>query len=121
MFPASGTTCGGTQVYSPPSGSGSCTGYAEPGPEVLCQLTLPGGSAVDILVTSEVDNAVYVLTDCGDTAAAGCVAGADGNYQPPFSETLTLSNPSSAPATYYIVLDTWQPNDCGAYAMDITP
>jgi len=88
---------------------------------VLYQLSLPSQTSVTITYSSNHDNSLYILTDCADTTAQGCVVGADDNYQSPFSESLVLSNNANTPATYFVVLDNWRQNDCGDYTLDITP
>jgi hypothetical protein len=115
----SGDTCVGSQIYSPPGGSG-CTGYSANGFEVVYGLTLPPLTSVDIVYGATEDNALYVLTDCGDTTAQTCVVGADQNYGAPFSETVTLSNGANTPTHFYLVLDNWTSGSCGPYTLDIT-
>ena len=116
----SGSTCTGTQSYSPPGGSG-CTGWNANGFEVIYGLTLPPLASVDIVYGATTDNALYVITDCADTTAQTCVVGADENYGAPFSETVTLTNAANAPTHFYIVLDNWTAGACSAYTLNITP
>jgi hypothetical protein len=117
----SGTTCDGGMAYSTPPAPAGCTGYVANGYEVVYGLILPAGAAVSVTYRAQSDNALYVLTDCEDTMATTCVVGADANSQPPYVESVALSNSGLGPVHYYLVLDNYSQHVCSDYTLEISP
>ncbi len=95
--------------YNP--GSSGCTGYSEPGRDIVFSYTPPSNMSIDVYLWQEeaYDPAIYVVTDCDDMGT--CIAGVDTVNDPE-----VLSNvPLTGGTTYYIVCDSYDAEDIGSF------
>ena len=81
----------------------SCTGYSASGNDVVYYVCLDEGEMLDITMTCDFDNSMYIITDCGD-AQYTCVAGADATVSG-VEEILGFVAP--ADGMYYIIVSAW--------------
>ncbi len=94
--------CGATNAYSPGVYGDSCTGYGANGRDLVYVMELVADQQVTITASTSYDNAIYLITDCGDSVGS-CVAGADSDVSGHI-ETLVFDT-ADAPGTYYLILD----------------
>jgi hypothetical protein len=99
--------------FSLPSAS-SCTNYHTDGPEVFLNVNLADGERIKVSYdTPNRDNAIYLLTTCGQ--ANSCVDGEDAG--PP--EEINFRNTSGASRDYTLGLDCYATN-CDEFTATIT-
>jgi hypothetical protein len=103
--------CSYNNHYDPMDEFGeSCTNYGAEGPEAVYMVALGAGETFDACVAASsgspygVDCSLYLITDCGDSAAS-CVAGDDSGDPECISYTPDVAG------TFYLVVDTF--SDCG--------
>ena len=113
-FTANDFTSCGTDDYDPTDLG--CTGFAEPGPDVVYSYTPAEDQTIIVKLNSVFDSCVYILTDCGDPVGS-CVIGAD-EYYGGTEEGFTVSLTSGT--TYYIVVDSWDTYDAGDFTLEVT-
>jgi hypothetical protein len=111
-----GTTAGYNNDYGSSDPSTSCTNFAQQGADAVYRLTLDAGKSLDASLDSTWDSALYLITDCS-ASATSCVAGSDSGNP----ERVTFTNSSGAPATYYLIVSSWQlsPSNSGPYTLTI--
>jgi hypothetical protein len=114
--PVTGTTVGGTSSYTPGC---STDGGA---PDNVWAVTVPPGSTGDLIITATqtsfatdmFDIILSVSTGCDDaTMELGCSDG------PNAADPETVTIPSAAPGTYYIMVDGYN-GHAGAYSLTAT-
>lgn len=115
-----GTTTGYGANYGTTQSGGSCTGFSQTGADVVYAITLQPGQRLDASVSTTWDAALYLISNCAQSATT-CLAGQD-NGNP---ESIQYTNAGATPATYYLVVDAWQPSSGavireGVYTLTIT-
>lgn len=113
----SGTTVGATDNYKP-----NCTGYVNPGPDVVYKVTVPAGQRAVITATPgaplanrQYDLSLYLIatpaSNCNAVSADGgsgimCLAGQDDDTRFDAPETVSYFNSGSAPVDIFVVVDS---------------
>jgi hypothetical protein len=123
--PATGTTAGAKHNYNAGLEGATCTGDAQPGPDVVYSIDLTATTAYTITLSglaSTVDLSVAVIgpgaaTQCDANPITTCVGGAD---TPTNGATETVMFTAAATDTYYIVVDSWSAAVGGAFTLAIT-
>ena len=100
-----GTTAGYTHDLGAESGTGSCTGFSQTGPDAVYLVTLAHNQRINASLNTTWDAALYLITDCAQSATS-CVAGRDAGNP----ETITFQNTSGQARSYYLVVDSWRPS-----------
>lgn len=115
--PATGTTCGEPARFDPTANG--CTGWDALGPDSTFQLTLAPQTGVTITATplTNFDIALYVVEDCFDFSATGCLFGEDAAG----AEVVYVANDSDADWTVIAVVDGAGPQSCGDYELTVEP
>jgi hypothetical protein len=108
-----GYPCGGENLVS----SGSCSQYGAGGLEDYYSILMPAGSTLTATLTHVNDGVLWLLGSC--TEPYSCLAYADDTYSPD-PETITYVNTTAGNLQVYLVADSFQPNSCGAYDLEIT-
>ncbi len=112
-----GTTVGAANHYSPP-----CTGYLNPGPDVVYKVSVPAGQRVKVTATPgaamnslQYDLSLYLVrapaANCNAVGADGgaaimCLAGADDDTRLDAVETGSWYNDSTAAVDIFIIVDS---------------
>ncbi|MFT5431339.1 MAG: hypothetical protein ACI9OJ_002018 [Myxococcota bacterium] len=112
-FTVMGTTVGENNSFDP--GSAGCTGFAEPGADLVYEVFLSATTTYTVTMTPETEGAVYIVTDCGAPTTT-CVAGADGKTGA-LAQVLTYTPPSAG--IYFIVVDGWLSTTESAFTLDV--
>ncbi len=105
--------CGATNSYSLPSSG--CTGYTSLGEDVTYYVDLVEDQQLTITASTYYDNAIYLLTDCGNLDS--CVAGIDEDVIG-HVETLVF-DAANAPGRYYVVFDAFSPDHMGDWVVSV--
>ena len=92
--------------YSAPSGG--CTGYTSAGNDVVYKIYLAAGETFTATETGDHDSALWVVTDCANTAGT-CVAGADDTFS---GDTEIVSFVAPAAGWYYLIVDGYGTGAC---------
>jgi hypothetical protein len=108
----SGSTIYATNDYHF-SGLESCTGYTTDGKDITFRLDVNAGDSLNVTYTSNVDGSIYILSNCALPDSA-CVAGADVGVD---GDPETLRYKFVAGGTYYLILDSVQPNTGSAVTL----
>ncbi len=103
------TTCGATNDYNA-GGTEGCTGYSSNGLDIVYSVELIENQELTVTVATSYDNAIYLVSDCGDVFAS-CVAGSDSDVSN-HVETLVFDT-AMAPGTYYLIIDGFSSTPCG--------
>ncbi|MBW2701786.1 MAG: hypothetical protein JRF33_13305 [Deltaproteobacteria bacterium] len=111
-----GDTCNGSQnTYT--MGDGDCgVGWSANSWEELHELTVGAGESFIISVAYDadaVDAFLWATTSCGDVLGASCVASADTNTDG--TESIVIDTAG----TYYVVVDGYYADECGAYTLTV--
>ncbi|MCL2822918.1 MAG: hypothetical protein FWD57_02910 [Polyangiaceae bacterium] len=107
------STCGGSTNYD----GNECTSVHSQGKEQVYSITVPANKSVDIAITTDpsFEASAWVSTSCANYNAVGCVAGTDVAG----SKKLKIANNSESSATYFIVVDGNDPENCGGFSISI--
>lgn len=108
-----GTTSGARDDYDPydPVSGESCTGFAEPGPDVAFYADMYEGGLLQVIVNAAAwTPSLYVITDCGDPVST-CLAGDRDTGGGAF--VLLLDLPAGR---YYAIVDSG--GGSGPYSLD---
>lgn len=93
-------------------GNPACTGYPADGRDVVYKYVVhPGDTLTANFRSISSDATMYLVTDCANVAGT-CVAGADNTFTSEY-ENLTYIFPSGG--TYYLILDTVDPNSWSSW------
>ncbi|MDO9170380.1 MAG: choice-of-anchor J domain-containing protein [bacterium] len=99
--------------YSAPSGG--CTGYTSAGNDVVYKIYLAAGESFIATETGEHDSALWLVTDCANTAGT-CVAGADDTFG---GDTEVLSYAAASAGWYYLIVDAYGTGACSLTTVTI--
>jgi len=110
-----GTTTGYRNDYGISSSTGSCTGWAQVGPDAVYRIELDNTKRLTANLQASWDAALYLISDCA-AAATSCLAGSD-RGEP---ESITYTNSSGARRTYYLLVDSFLGSRSGNYTLEIT-
>ena len=113
-FTASDYTSCGTDDYDPTDAG--CTGFEEPGPDVVYSYTPTEDQTLIVKLNSVFDSSVYIVTDCADVVST-CLAGSD-DYYGGNEESFTVDVTSGT--TYYIIVDSWDTYDAGDFSLEVS-
>jgi len=108
-----GYPCDGENLVS----AGECSQYGAGGLEDYYSILMPAGSTLTATLTHVNDGVLWLLGAC--TEPYSCLAFADDTYSPD-PETFTYVNTTAGDLQVYLVADSFQPNSCGAYDLEIT-
>lgn len=123
--PVTATSVGAARNYNMGLETSTCTMYRQPGPDVAYRVALTAGTAYTVALTAldpEFDGSIAVVgpsTDgavCTD-AITTCVAGKDQGFDGD-DETLTYTPTTSG--TYFIIVDSYNLDDGGAFTLSVT-
>jgi hypothetical protein len=103
----------------------TCTGFSQPGPDVVYSLTLAQDQAITVTLSSlqaTFDGAVALLGPgataiCDAAPITTCVKGADAGAD---GENETFTYTATAAGTYYILVDAWSAFEGGTFTLDVT-
>ena len=109
-----GTTTGYGADYGIDRRAGSCTGWEQTGADAVYRISLNPGQRLSASVEAAWDTSLYLITDCARSATT-CLTGED-NGDP---ETLTYSNQTAGPRTYYLIVDGYRSTASGNYTLEI--
>lgn len=112
-----GTTTGYAANYGITTSAGSCTSWPQSGSDAVYQVSLNAGQRLQASLTTTWDAALYLITDCAQSATT-CVAGRDSGNP----ETIDFTNSGTARRTYYLVVDSWRAGatTSGNYTLTVT-
>jgi hypothetical protein len=99
----SGNTATATNNYSFVDTTGSCTGYASYGNDVVYKVNVGAGDSIWVDYRNRLDGSIYIVTNCNDIENT-CVAGADNEVLPNSVEELRYGFQTAG--IYYIILDS---------------
>ncbi len=122
--PVTGTTAGAGRNYDAGLEGATCTGFSQPGPDVVYKLTLATDQSITVTlsnVAAENDPSVALVGPgtaalCDAAPIATCVAGADGGLS---GENETFTYAATA-GDYYIIVDSYSPAVGGAFTLTVT-
>jgi hypothetical protein len=122
--PVMGTTVGASANYD--SGIETCTGFAQPGSDVVYKITLSGAQAITVTLSAPdaaFDPGISLLgpgsagSVC-DAVTVTCLAGADAAGFG-VGESFMFTTPGAG--TYYIIVDSYYgPGNGGAFTLNVT-
>lgn len=123
--PVTGTTAGAGRNYNSGLEAPTCTGFSQPGPDVVYSVSLAQDQAITVTLSNlaaTYDGAVALLGPgapaiCDASPIATCVEGADGAGD---GQNETFTYTATAAGTYYIVVDAWAPFEGGTFTLDVT-
>lgn len=124
--PVNGTTAGAGKNYNSGLEGMGCTGYPQPGPDVVYSVDLAANQTITVTlsnVESTYDPAVALLgpapdaTICDASPITTCVKGADANLDG-MDETFMYT--ATAAGTYYIVVDAYSATEGGTFTLTVT-
>jgi hypothetical protein len=96
---------------SPPATG--CTGYSNPGPDAIFQVTASAGQTIRATVRSDLwDASVFIASACMNSA---CVAGADAEFDEPETTSFTVATAG----TYFVVVDSWDASTAGCFELTV--
>src|SRR2546425_7699588 len=111
-FSWSGTTTYATNDYSFGTGQ-SCTGSSADGKDVVYRFNVNAGDSVSVSYRAlTTDASMYLVTDCADVVGS-CKVGKDETFVGEW-ETLHYTFPTSG--TYYLILDSFEPNSSSSWS-----
>ncbi|MBP6876310.1 MAG: hypothetical protein KBD56_09580 [Candidatus Eisenbacteria bacterium] len=93
--------------------TGSCTGYATAGKDVVYVMDLLAGDIVHLFYAGGYDEALYIITDCADPQNS-CVIGEDGTV----GQGETIDWVATADGTYYVICDAYAAGVGDDFTMD---
>jgi len=85
----------------------SCTGYNAIGKDLAYTITVPANYIMEATLDSEVDAALYLVSDCADTNAS-CLVGSDREHSGN-PENIVYANESGSEETLFLIIDSWLP------------
>jgi len=109
-----GTTAGNTNAYDP--GSSSCTTLGMPGADAVVEVFVSKDQTYLITLESDIDAAVYVLSDCSD-ASDSCLAGKDSGAS---GATETLEFTPDTSGFVFIVIDSYFSTSSGSFTLSMS-
>ncbi|HEY5951278.1 MAG TPA: hypothetical protein VIV40_37555 [Kofleriaceae bacterium] len=123
--PVTGSTAGAHRDYSAGLDSQTCTGYLQPGPDVVYSVNLTMGTAYTITLSGldpAYDGGVSLVgpgaaTLCDAAPITTCVAGADDKFD---GQTETFTYTPTADGTYFLIVDGYSAEDGGAFTLNVT-
>ena len=122
--PATGSTAGAGRNYSSGLEGTGCTGFMQPGPDVVYSLDLTATQAITVTLSNTAanyDGSIALLgpgatTICDASPIATCVKGADATFD---GQTETFMYTAAADGTYYIIVDAFGPNEGGTFTLTV--
>jgi hypothetical protein len=110
-----GTTAGYAANYGTTVRARSCTGWQQAGADAVYHLTMAAGQRLQATLTTTWDAAIYLITDCAQSATS-CVAGDDAGNP----EAIDFTSPTAR--SYYLIVDSWQTGalNTGNYTLNVT-
>lgn len=123
--PVTGTTAGAARNYSSGLEAPTCTGFSQPGPDVVYSIVLAQDQAITVTLSNleaTFDGAVALLGPgdaaiCDASPITTCVKGADGAAD---GQNETFTYTATAAGTYYVFVDAWAPLEGGTFTLDVT-
>jgi hypothetical protein len=123
--PVTGNTAGAQFNYSKGLDAATCTGYLQPGPDVVYTLDLAAAQAITVTLSglaATYDGGISLVgpgdqTLCEAATISTCVAGADDKFAGQ-SETFTYT--ATTAGTYFIIVDGYTVSDGGAFTLTVT-
>ncbi len=98
-----GTTAGFGANLGTSDGRTSCTGYSQDGADAVYEVEVPAGATLSASLTATWDAALYLVSNCAQSATTCLVGDDSGN-----PEVVTWQNPGANPATVFLVVDSWR-------------
>ena len=122
----SGTTAGANGDYAAGLDAMTCTGVPQPGYDVAYRVALIAGMTYTFTLTNtdmNFDPSISLVGPAADASACSanittCVAGADTNFGG-MGETLTYAVPAGGTGTYYVIIDSFDPEGGGAFTIAV--
>jgi len=98
----------------------SCTGYNYYGRDVIYEIVVPDGSALDVMMDpSSADLGIYLLDFCdADFSESNCLDG-DDDGGGGAAESVSWTNNTGSEATVFLVVDGWNGEQVGPYTLDV--
>lgn len=122
--PVTGTTIGGARNYNAGLEGTGCTGFAQPGPDVVYSVALAQDQAITVTLSNPAanfDGAIALVgpevASCDASPITTCVAGADKTFD---GEGETFTYTATTAGTYYVVVDAFAPNEGGTFTLGVT-
>lgn len=119
-----GSTAGGVSNYNVGLEGATCTGFAQPGPDVAYKVTLTAGQTITATLSNVTPDFDPSLSLVGPGAAATvctaaittCTKGADANAA---GEDETFTATVTAPGVYYIIVDSFSATHTGGFTLTV--
>jgi hypothetical protein len=125
LTPVNGTTGGGVGNYDAGLQAATCTGFSQPGADVVYKVTLTAGQTITATldqVTPDFDPSLSILgpgtaAAVCDIASVVCDKGADANFA---GEGETFQYTTTNAGTYYVIVDSFSANQGGSFRLTVT-
>lgn len=122
--PVTGTTAGAQRNYSNGLEGTACTGFKQPGPDVVYSIDLTANQAITVTLSglaADYDGSIALVgpgaaTLCDANPIATCVAGADDKFD---GENETFTYTATTAGTYYVIVDAYAPNVGGSFTLTV--
>jgi len=122
--PVNGSTAGAKHNYDMGLETTGCTGYEQPGPDVVYSVALTANQAITVTLSNlaaTYDGSIALVgpgaaTICDATTIA-CVAGKDNGLD---GANETFSYTATTAGTYFIIVDSWAPDVGGTFTLNVT-
>jgi hypothetical protein len=109
----SGYPCSGENLVS----TAACAPNGAGGLEAYYSILLPPGGSITATLNHAADGVLWLLGDC--TEPYTCLAFVDDGLGGD-PEVMTYTNSSAGDLQVYLVVDSFHPNSCGWYDLDLT-
>lgn len=123
--PVTGTTVGATSNYDAGLQATSCTGSAQPGPDVVYSVDLANATSYKFALTNADPTYDASLSLVGpgapavcDVSPVVCLAGSDTGVNGGEDEIFTYT--TTAAGTYYVIVDSYSATQAGGYTVTVT-
>ncbi|HEX5058818.1 MAG TPA: pre-peptidase C-terminal domain-containing protein [Kofleriaceae bacterium] len=117
-----GTTAGADRNYNAGLEGSACTGFGQPGPDVVYKIDLTANQAITVTLSglaATYDGSIALVgpgadTLCDANPIATCVAGADDKFD---GQDETFTYTATTAGTYYVIVDAYAPNVGGTFTL----
>jgi hypothetical protein len=123
--PVMGSTAGAARNYNMGLEGATCTGFAQPGPDVVYSLALTANQTVTVTLSNTAptyDGSIALLgpgaaTICDAAPITTCVKGADATFD---GQNETFTYTATTAGTYFVIVDAFGANEGGTFTLNVT-
>ncbi len=124
--PVTGTTVNAANNYNAGLEGATCDGVSQAGPDVAYSVTLTANQAITVTLSgldAMYDGSIALVgpgtpaTACDANPITLCVKGADAAAE---GANETFQYTATTAGTYYIIVDSFYPNEAGAFTLSVT-